>query len=91
MATKKSGGTVKNGRDSGPRYLGVKLYAGEKAKAGSIIIRQAGLVTLPGENTDIGKDYTIYSLAEGTVSFGTKRKMGFNGKSKTKNIVHVKK
>jgi large subunit ribosomal protein L27 len=90
MATKKSGGTVKNGRDSGPRYLGVKLYAGEKAKAGSIIIRQEGQNTLAGKNTDMGKDYTIYALTEGTVSFSTKRKVGFNGKTKIKNIVHVK-
>lgn len=90
MATKKSAGTTKNGRDSNPRYLGVKLYAGEKAKVGSIIIRQEGLNTLAGENTALGKDYTIYAVAEGTVSFGTKRKKGFNGRTKVKNVVHVK-
>lgn len=89
MATKKSGGTVKNGRDSNPRYLGVKLYAGEKAQLGSIIVRQEGLNTLPGKNTDIGKDYTIYATKEGTVKFSTKRKVGFNGKSKVKNVVNV--
>jgi large subunit ribosomal protein L27 len=89
MATKKSAGTTKNGRDSNPRYLGVKLYAGEKAKIGSIIIRQEGLNTLPGKNTDIGKDYTIYSLKEGVVSNSTKRKLGFNGKTKVKNVVNV--
>ncbi len=90
MATKKAGGTVKNGRDSNPRYLGVKLYAGEKAQAGSIIIRQKGVETLAGKNTAMGKDYTIYSLTEGTVSVGTKRKVGFNNKTKIKKIVHVK-
>ena len=90
MATKKSAGTTKNGRDSNPRYLGVKLYAGEKAKIGSIILRQEGLNTLPGTNTALGKDYTIYATAEGTVSNSTKRKVGFNGKSKVKNVVHVK-
>lgn len=90
MATKKSAGTTKNGRDSGPRYLGIKLYAGEKAKVGSIIVRQEGLNTLAGRNTALGRDYTIYSLKEGLVEFGTKRKMGFNNKSKVKNIVHVK-
>jgi large subunit ribosomal protein L27 len=90
MATKKSAGTTKNGRDSGPRYLGIKLYAGEKAKVGSIIVRQEGLNTLAGRNTAVGSDYTIYSLKEGLVEFGTKRKMGFNNKSKVKNIVHVK-
>lgn len=89
MATKKSGGTVKNGRDSNPRYLGVKLYAGEKAKIGSIIIRQEGLNTLPGKNTDIGKDYTIYATKEGTIRNSTKRKTGFNGKTKVKNVVNV--
>ena len=89
MATKKSGGTVKNGRDSNPRYLGVKLYAGEKAKLGSIIVRQEGLNTLAGRNTALGRDYTIYSTKEGTVKFGTKRKLGFNRKTKVKNIVSV--
>jgi large subunit ribosomal protein L27 len=90
MATKKSAGTTKNGRDSGPRYLGIKLYAGETAKVGSIIVRQEGLNTLAGKNTALGKDYTIYSLKEGLVEFGTKRKMGFNNRTKVKNIVHVK-
>jgi len=90
MATKKSAGTTKNGRDSGPRYLGIKLYAGEKAKIGSIIVRQEGLNTLAGKNTALGRDYTIYSLKEGQVEFGTKRKVGFNNRTKVKNIVHVK-
>ena len=90
MATKKSAGTTKNGRDSNPRYLGIKLYAGEKAKIGSIIVRQEGLTTLPGRNTALGKDYTIYSIAEGVVSNSTKRKVGFNGRTKVKNVVSVK-
>lgn len=89
MATKKAGGTVKNGRDSGPRYLGVKLYAGETAKIGSIIVRQEGLNTLSGKNTALGKDYTIYATKPGIVSFGTKRKMSFNNRTKVKNIVSV--
>jgi large subunit ribosomal protein L27 len=90
MATKKSGGSTQNGRDSGPRYLGIKLYAGETAKVGSIIVRQEGLNTLAGKNTALGRDYTIYSLKDGLVEFGTKRKMGFNNRMKVKNIVHVK-
>jgi large subunit ribosomal protein L27 len=90
MATKKAGGTVKNGRDSNPRYLGVKLYAGETAKVGSIIIRQEGLNTLAGKNTSLGRDYTIYASKPGIVSFSTKRKLGFNNKTKVKNIVSVK-
>lgn len=89
MATKKSAGTTKNGRDSNPRYLGVKLYAGEKAQSGSIIIRQEGANTLAGKNTAMGRDYTIYSLAEGTVKFTTKRKVGFNNRTKVKNVVNV--
>jgi len=89
MATKKSAGTTKNGRDSNPRYLGVKLYAGETAKVGSIIIRQEGLNTLSGKNTALGRDYTIYATKEGTVKNATKRKIGFNNKIKIKNIVSV--
>lgn len=89
MATKKSGGTVKNGRDSNPRYLGVKLYAGETAKIGSIIVRQEGLNTLAGRNTALGKDYTIYATKDGVVMNSTKRKTGFNGRSQTKNVVSV--
>ena len=89
MATKKSAGTTKNGRDSNPRYLGVKLYAGEQAKIGSIIIRQEGLNTLAGKNTALGRDYTIYSTKEGVVTNSTKRKMGFNGRTKVKNVVSV--
>jgi large subunit ribosomal protein L27 len=90
MATKKSGGSTQNGRDSGPRYLGIKLYAGETAKVGSIIVRQEGLNTLAGKNTALGRDYTIYSLKDGLVEFGKKRKMGFNNRTKVKNIVHVR-
>lgn len=90
MATKKSAGTTKNGRDSNPRYLGVKLYAGEKAQIGSIIVRQEGLNTLPGANTALGKDYTIYATKEGIVTNSTKRKTSFNGRSKVKNVVNVK-
>ena len=89
MATKKSAGTTKNGRDSNPRYLGIKLYAGETAKMGSIIVRQEGLNTLAGKNTAIGRDYTIYSTKDGIVKNSTKRKTGFNNKVKVKNIVSV--
>ncbi len=89
MATKKSAGTTKNGRDSNPRYLGVKLYAGETAKIGSIVIRQEGLNTLPGKNTALGRDYTIYATKDGIVKNSTKRKVGFNNKTKVKNIVSV--
>lgn len=89
MATKKSAGTTKNGRDSNPRYLGIKLYAGEQAKIGSIIVRQEGLNTLAGKNTALGRDYTIYSTKEGVVKNSTKRKVGFNNKVQVKNVVNV--
>lgn len=89
MAHRKAGGTAKNLRDSNPQYLGTKLYDGEKAKAGSIIVRQRGTKILPGNNVSIGKDHTLFALKEGTVKFGTKRKMNFNKTSSTKKIVHV--
>lgn len=82
MATKKAGGTAKNLTDSKPKYLGTKLYGGEQAQAGSIIIRQRGTVIRPGANVGLGKDHTIFALKAGTVKFGTVRKTGFNGKTK---------
>ena len=89
MAHKKAAGKTKNGRDSNPKYLGVKLYAGQTAKAGSIIIRQRGTDVLPGKNVTMGSDDTLYSLKEGIVSFTTKRKMGFNNKVLVKKVVNV--
>ena len=71
MAHRKAGGTARNLKDSNPKYLGTKLYAGEKAQAGSIIIRQRGTVILAGRNTRLGKDHTVYSLTEGNVSFSS--------------------
>jgi large subunit ribosomal protein L27 len=70
MATKKAGGSVKNGRDSAGRRLGVKKFGGEAVIAGNIIIRQRGTKYHPGENVGIGKDHTIYSLIDGKVLFG---------------------
>lgn len=90
MAHKKAGGSAKNLKDSQAKYLGTKLYAGEMAKPGSIIIRQRGTVILAGENTKIGKDHTIYAVKAGKVSFGSKRKVGFNGKIVKKVVVNVR-
>ena len=87
MATKKAGGTAKNLTDSKPKYLGTKLYAGESAKAGSIIIRQRGTVIRLGKNVGLGKDHTIFALKPGKVKFGSIRKTSFNGK--TKNFISV--
>ena len=89
MAHRKAGGTAKNLRDSNPQYLGTKLYDGEKTKAGSIIVRQRGTKILPGNNVGLGKDHTLFALKEGTVKFGTKRKINFNKTSSVKKIVHV--
>ena len=89
METKKAVGTAKNLTDSNPKYLGIKLYEGEKAQSGSIIIRQRGTRILPGNNTRLGKDHTIYSIKEGKVKFSHKRKVGFNGKTLIKKVVSV--
>lgn len=89
MAHRKAGGTARNLRDSNPKYLGTKLYAGEKAQPGSIIIRQRGTVIMAGRNVALGKDHTIYAMKEGKVSFANKRKTHFDGTHSTKKIVHV--
>ena len=73
MAHKKGVGSTDNGRDSNPKYLGVKLFAGQYAKPGSIIVRQRGTKFHPGVNVDIGKDHTLHSMIEGRVSFVKKR------------------
>lgn len=69
FAHKKAGGSTSNGRDSNPKYLGVKVYAGQIVKAGDIIIRQRGSVFYPGENVGQGKDYTLFALKDGLVRF----------------------
>ncbi|MCK5095932.1 MAG: 50S ribosomal protein L27 [Candidatus Pacebacteria bacterium] len=89
MAHRKAGGSAKNLRDSGPQYLGVKLYAGEKAKIGSVIVRQRGTKILAGKNVGTGKDHTLFALKEGVVGFGTKRKVSFNGKRVVKKTANV--
>lgn len=89
MAHKKAAGTTKNGRDSNPRYLGVKLADGDTAQIGSIIVRQKGVSIMPGRNTKMGKDYTVFAMKEGKVKFATKRKMSFDSKMEKKGIVSV--
>jgi large subunit ribosomal protein L27 len=89
MAHRKAGGTVKNLRDSKPKYLGVKLSDGSTAQAGSIIIRQRGTAFLAGTNVSTGKDHTLFALKAGTVKFGTKRKTSFNGTTVVKKVVSV--
>jgi len=73
MAHKKGVGSSKNGRESHSKRLGVKIYGGQAAIAGNIIIRQRGTVHNPGENVGMGKDHTLYALVDGVVSFNKKR------------------
>ena len=73
MAHKKGVGSTDNGRDSNPKYLGVKLFGGQYAKAGSIIVRQRGTKFHPGNNVGMGKDHTLHALVHGTVAFKKKR------------------
>ena len=89
MAHKKAAGSSKNGRDSGPRYLGVKINDGEKATVGQIILRQKGRDTLAGKNIGIGKDHTLFALKDGVVAFGTKRKNNFDSTTTRRNIVSI--
>ena len=69
MAHKKGAGSSRNGRESESKRLGVKLYGGQIAKAGNIIVRQRGTVHHPGENVGMGKDHTLYALISGKVNF----------------------
>ena len=73
MAHKKGVGSSKNGRESESKRLGVKVFGGQFAKAGNIIVRQRGTVHNPGENVGIGKDHTLFTLIDGTVVFRKKR------------------
>ena len=77
MAHKKGVGSSQNGRESHSKRLGVKIFGGQLAKAGNIIIRQRGTVHNPGMNVGMGKDHTLFALIDGTVAF----KKGSNGKS----------
>ena len=69
MATKKAGGSSRNGRDSAGRRLGVKKYGGQKVVPGNIIVSQRGTINFPGENVGIGKDHSIFSVIKGKVEF----------------------
>ena len=70
MAHKKAGGSSRLGRDSKPKRLGVKRYAGQRVHAGTILVRQRGTRIHPGENVGVGRDYTLFALIDGVVKFG---------------------
>lgn len=89
MAHRKAGGTARNLRDSNPKYLGTKLYDGQAAQPGSVIIRQRGTRILAGKNVRVGKDHTLFADASGTIKFTTKRKMKFDGTVSNKKVVNV--
>ncbi|MEO7199494.1 MAG: 50S ribosomal protein L27 [Dokdonella sp.] len=72
MAHKKAGGSTRNGRDSNPKYLGVKVYGGQAVNAGNIIVRQRGTRFHPGSGVGLGRDHTIFAIVDGTVEFKTK-------------------
>lgn len=73
MARKKGGSGAKNGRDSNPKYLGVKAFGGAQVTAGSILVRQRGTRIHPGQNVGCGKDYTLFALVDGVVTFSERR------------------
>jgi large subunit ribosomal protein L27 len=89
MASTKAGGSTKNLRDSNPKYLGVKLADGAKARPGMIIVRQRGTKVRAGKNVRIGKDHTLFAMKDGTVSFSTKRFKRYDGTMIRKKVASV--
>lgn len=89
MAHKKAQGAAKNLTDSNPQYLGTKLYDGQKALAGAIIVRQRGTKILPGTAVGLGKDHTLYALKDGVVKFTQKRKMNFDGTQTNRKVANI--
>ncbi len=89
MSHKKAGGSTKNGRDSVAKRLGVKIFGGQVCKAGSIIVRQRGTKYFPGENVDMGRDHTLFSLVNGKVKFTEKAMKKFDGRTFKDTVVNV--
>lgn len=89
MAHKKAGGSAKNLTDSNAKFLGVKLFAGQMAKKGSVIVRQRGTRYMPGKHVGVGSDHTLFSLIDGVVSFRTARKTSFTGEKSIRPVVDV--
>lgn len=89
MAHKKAGGSTKNGRDSNAKRRGVKLYAGQAARAGNVLIRQKGCKFLAGDNVGMGKDFTLFALADGEVKFSEKRVQKFNTRKYKQSLIHI--
>ncbi len=89
MAHTKAGGSSRNGRDSNPQYLGVKLADGQNARPGMVIVRQRGTKIMAGKNVKVGKDHTLYAMVTGLVTFRDKRKTNFDGRVVRRKIVDV--
>jgi len=89
MATRKAGGTAKNLTDSNPQFLGIKIADGQKAKTGMVIVRQRGTRIIAGKNVGIGKDHTLFALADGIVKFSSKMKTRFDGRKSRHPVVSV--
>ncbi len=90
MAHKKAAGSTQLGRESESKRLGVKIYGGQKAKAGNIIIRQRGTKYRPGDNVRRGEDDTLYSAIDGVVAFSKKKVSRYDGSLKPAVFVHVR-
>lgn len=89
MAHVKAAGSTKNGRDSNPKYRGVKMFGGQTVVAGNIIVRQKGSKMEPGINTYLGRDYTIHAAVDGVVTFGKTKVVRFDGRKYLKTTVSV--
>ncbi len=89
MATSKATGSTRLGRDSQPKYLGIKLFAGEKVRPGMVIVRQRGTKLLPGKNVKRGADDTLYAMKEGVVNFSVKNKRKFDNSQRFARVVNV--
>lgn len=89
MAKTKAAGATKLGRDSRPKYLGIKIFDGQKVKVGQILVRQRGSKFYPGKNVRKAGDDTLYSMKEGIVRFTTKKKISFNNSQKKVKIVKI--
>ena len=89
MAHKKAGWSAKNLRDSNPKYRGVKVFGGQSVTAGNIILRQKGSQYECGQNTYVGKDFSVHASVDGKVSFSTKKFPRFDGRRYLKTVVSV--
>ena len=89
MAHKKATGAAKNLTDSNPQYLGTKLYDGQEAPSGAIIVRQRGTKILAGKNVGMGKDHTLFALKSGFVKFSSKRKGNFDGTTTVRKVANI--